>query len=229
MSVNFVSASAQRVNIPAAADINNLVNFTYSCWVRTSATLLTGFLGKGPNIGIYRNGTNFRLGIQFTAGGQRNWRSSSPVIASGTWYHVLVTYNNAGGNPPPAPIFYVNGIRTVGISVGTGNGSPLSDAASALSVGGIDFGGIADWQGRLTDMRLYNRILTDEEAFTIYESEGIDGIVEGLVRRYPLREGPPGATVTAPRDLTGNSVAAVANAPVYDDLQDRVHYLRRTR
>ena len=48
--------------------------------------------------------------------------------------------------------------------------------------------------GRLEDLRVYNRVLSANEIQTIFECQGVDGIVLGLRHRFELQSGPAGST-----------------------------------
>lgn len=70
--------------------------------------------------------------------------------------------------------------------------------------------------GNLEDIRIYDRKLSDAEIQTIYSSEGLDGIKNGLVSRYLLNEESPGTTVTSVKDLAGNvDSSSITGSPTY--------------
>lgn len=67
------------------------------------------------------------------------------------------------------------------------------DATNSVIVGGRA-DGIQNPDGKLHDARIYDRALSAAEIATIYASRGRDGIVDGRVGRWPLRERHPGQT-----------------------------------
>ena len=63
--------------------------------------------------------------------------------------------------------------------------------------------------GRIEDLRIYSRVLSDNEVQTIFECQGVDGIVFGLESRWEMQSGPDGATV--------NQISASDSAQQQDD------------
>ena len=73
------------------------------------------------------------------------------------------------------------------------------------------------FDGKMADVRFYNRILSADEVATIYACRGHDGIVSGLVGRWKLDELAAGAGA-APIDYSGNgNDGSVVGSPVYSD------------
>jgi hypothetical protein len=99
-------------------------------------------------------------------------------------------------------------------------------AATGTIVGGSTFqvgfrpGGTAtqEFEGFIEDLRSYNRILSAEEAQTLFAARGRDGITDGLTMRLIFNEQPPNTTLltTHPKELTGTmGVNSVTGTPVY--------------
>ena len=98
------------------------------------------------------------------------WTTNSRVVKIGIWTHVAVSYDSGSG--ANKPIFYVDGKEyTVGDGI-TENQTPVgtrvSDSGSNLYLGNrsaVDH----TFDGSITDMRLYNRILSGIEIQRIYD------------------------------------------------------------
>ena len=60
------------------------------------------------------------------------------------------------------------------------------------------------WKGEIADVRVYNRQLTTGEIVTIYNTKGLDNIVDGLVMRLPLNEKVSGTVDTYVQDVSKN-------------------------
>jgi len=109
--------------------------------------------------------------------------STIPVI--GTWYHVAASVD--------ATIFgqiWINGIlEASGTSADTATGT-------TLSIGTTNGFPRAYTNGILDDVRIYNRVLNDDEVQTIYACRGSDSIYYGLQNRWLLNEGVSGTELT---------------------------------
>lgn len=95
---------------------------------------------------------------------------------------------------------------TVDVSVNGGTWTNLiTGSTSGLTVGTTAHqsightatdGNFSNWtDGQIADIRFYDRQLTQAEITTMHQSRGEDGIVDGLLARYPLR-GEIGAVVS---------------------------------
>lgn len=74
-----------------------------------------------------------------------------------------------------------------------GNTSPTNSKVAGL--GSADDGSEEFTDGRIEDLRVYSRILSDNEILTIFSCQGIDGIVQGLQHRFELQSGFDGLAV----------------------------------
>ena len=73
------------------------------------------------------------------------------------------------------------------------------------------------FSGKLADARVYGRQLTQNEITTIYSARGQDGIVDGLLGRWPLLDAPIGITPgNAASSYVDSSETMVANATSID-------------
>ena len=93
---------------------------------------------------------------------------------------------------------YVDGVEVYRASDAHGTGG-----SSILSIGAAYWNTGEEYKGWLEDVRIYNRYLSDSEIKTIHATQGVDGIVDSLIHRWPLTEGAPGTIVTQARDIIG--------------------------
>lgn len=92
------------------------------------------------------------------------WRSPGDVVSDGAWYHIAVSYDSASTDNDP--LFYVNGVlqqtleRSAPVGTQTSNaGTGYIGNTSALN---------RSWDGRIDEMRIYNRILSAAEVQRIF-------------------------------------------------------------
>ena len=149
---------------------------TVSAWINPKSD------GEGDSGRIYDKRIGFNLYVVGESGGKVQmrflydfsggygyWTTDSRIIKIGVWAHTAISYDN--GNVANNPIIYVNGIAyTIGDGL-TENGTPVgtrtSDAGNNLYLGNVG-GGINVFDGKMTDMRLYSRMLSGIEIARIY-------------------------------------------------------------
>ncbi len=113
---------------------------------------------------------------------------STTELSQDTWYHV-VGIGELDGVPNSITSVYINGVL---------DGGPTTVAGAAVAAATMTIGnrtGAANTEGLnglIEDFRVYNRELSAAEIATIHAARGVDGIVEGLVMRVPMREGADG-------------------------------------
>jgi hypothetical protein len=91
------------------------------------------------------------------SGGIASW--SIPQPTANVWHHIAVVYN--ASSPANRPQMYVDGVAQVVTQVSAPSGTPLANTDSYLL--GNRGAGDRGWQGRLDDLRIYNRALTASE------------------------------------------------------------------
>ncbi|RIK75719.1 MAG: hypothetical protein DCC68_20750 [Planctomycetota bacterium] len=181
----------------SAAPIS-LPRYSFSFWLRVDAR--TGInpriLGPANDHWILQNNEYARgVGFYYNNGNSLAQDPSEPVL--GQWDHYAVTYERALNSA----IVYRNGIR-----VGSGNAS-RSQPTSALWVLGHNGDGnnhTDSLNGRLDDVRVYDRILTPVEAALL---AGVDTFVDpGFLANDGDADGDPLSVVLA--SLPANGVLA---------------------
>ena len=89
--------------------------------------------------------------------------ASSGDITTGEWFHAVVTYDGSMMR------IYMDG-QEVGSELKSGGGGMISTNSSV----GVNIGrnpdGYGEWDGRIDDVRIYNRALTGQEILHIYDS-----------------------------------------------------------
>jgi hypothetical protein len=105
--------------------------------------------------------------------------------------HFVITYD--GSKNTSDPIFYING-SSISVTRASLPGSvDVGDAGNALAIGnnGSNFG--FNFDGKMFDVRIYNRLLTAAEVTTIYNAgapSATVGSTDGLVfQAFAVRTG----------------------------------------
>ena len=175
MSLIFNKTIPHYIDFGDIFQLTTMPNFTFACWVNVSYNDVAGaIIAKKTN----DNANGYRLIIQPTnlfdyhEGGRL---TSTTQISLNTWYHVAITRNTTTG----LKSIFVNGTLE-----GTQNiADPGTNINKPFTVGydtGFPDNGFS---GIIDDLRMYDRVLSNNEIETIYSAQGIDNILDGLVLR----------------------------------------------
>lgn len=116
------------------------------------------------------------------------WGTPSSSIALGTWYHFTCRWDKNVAFEEP--VFTLQGAVVATTEDQQQSGAASDDSSHEMWIGNR-IGNDRQFNGRIADVRLYNRKLSDDEVLDLYTLKGSDSIVRGLVRRFPMR-GRPG-------------------------------------
>ena len=154
-STDYVNVGTSSVLIPA--------NITLSAWVRPSRIdtwdgIITNFsswdAGFGLQVGTAQN-------IAATIAGH-TYLETSWVPQAGNWYHIVATHNSADNSN----YLYVNGsFQASTTQVLTYEASPKTYIGAFYTSPNLIFPGL------ITDVRIYNRVLSAGEAAALYNAE----------------------------------------------------------
>ena len=197
----------------------NANSFTIAAWVYTNANNTgQGIVGQ-PSNGTTTYEWSFYMNGALAAGqlGFYYWDDISGtglnvefagVIPATTWTHVAITYDGNNGR------LYKAGVLQNTVAKGA---RAWLVNASNVNIGRCHFGGEAYWNGKLRDIRIYDRTLSADELIAIATMRGKLVTVPDK-HWWPLNEGAPGTNLAgagAAKDWTGQSHGTAANAPVY--------------
>lgn len=140
------------VNV-GASELLTGVPFTYTIWIRptgaTTRTILAGVSGSHQQFRIVSTGQ-----MQFVKQGSAVIASSTANAGNDVWNFIALSYSAAGDYA-----FYLNGT-----AAGSGN-SVQTFVNSATLIGEIPW---QPFNGRIDDLRIYNRSLSATEIKTLY-------------------------------------------------------------
>ncbi len=185
---NFNGSSWIKVDQTNDLQVND---FTLSAWVYLlSDSPLTNMILSNPAYGADRNAWTYSfrdgstiLESQISDPGNYLHNSVSSATIVNNWHHVVYTKSATSAS------ILVDGVLLGGhtISATTGYVNPRGVLIGADDDQGSD--GIADrwfFNGKLDDIRIYNRGLTEAEVQRLYESEAPINLTTGLVAYYPF-------------------------------------------
>ena len=139
---------------------------------------------------------------------------SSVTFATNTRYHITCT----AANTDLAQI-YVNGVFDSDDN--TASGSPGADTLHIGHRTGAP--GDEYFNGFIEDMRIYDRVLSANEIFTIYSCRGLDAIVHGLLHRWLMNEKAMDVIASGAGSIkdvaSGQLNMTPNNSPVYEGSQ----------
>ena len=179
------NGSSNYIQIPHSNTFNITGVITLSVWINTNNVNLsqriidkTTVSGSDAYMIDFRPSQQIRF-IVANAGsnGQTQAQSDAVFTNNNQWYHFVVTYDNNNVR------FYKDGL-IINTKIQTGssinNSNPLRFGANSLLNG--------DWfNGKLDDIRIYNRALTDTEVQQLYQAEAPPtDITTGLVAHYKM-------------------------------------------
>jgi hypothetical protein len=126
-------------------------------------------------VGVYSNIFNVSPGI---------WETVSTPVTSGSWHHIVVTYDISSTENNPA--IYVDGVSRGIIEIGTPAGSAFARNGATIMIGNIktiteDYN--RPFDGQIKDVRVYHHILTSEEVVELYNggTQDYSQVTDGMV------------------------------------------------
>lgn len=133
---------------------------TVSAWVYADNFVQNGFV-------VTRNPVNTQWALFFAADGLLRWRgaSSSSNVAcnvppSRQWHHIVGKQTGTSGS------LYVDGVLRA-----SGTVRAIGNAPTSITIGRYDTVGFDYFTGRIDEVRIYNRALSDAEILELFTSE----------------------------------------------------------
>ena len=150
------------------ADSLSFQDFTLSAWVKSDSLVGHNFiLGKGVDdaneeyvLAIISDGGIY---IDWGAGAAYNQTLAGKVDLN-KWYHVAAVYRNSTNRAK----IYLNGTVVNDVSA-SATGDQITRTSADLFIGGARNGNSL-FNGSIDDVRIYNRVLSDEEVSRLYNS-----------------------------------------------------------
>ena len=150
---------------------NGLSTFTASAWVNVTGAGTGGgaiLTTQGNSVNGWKLGIASSGAINFTVLCATTNLSVTTAVSSapfGKWNFVLVTWD--GTLNTSGVHIYINGIEAAYGTVVNGVGARASD--TSLTIGNVSTGSVREIPGRINEVRLYNRILSQNEITELYK------------------------------------------------------------
>ncbi len=210
--INVVADLAENRAYPSWKDgsiVNNLTNFTLECLVNFNAfgRQISSIMGIEGNF-LLRVGDAGVPDNQLQVASSSNLTSSDLQFETGKWYHVAVTFSN--GNVT----VYFNGIPKLTGKCGKTSvsfGQTHTDESDGRRCFWIGYSYASDryMDGKISEVRIWNKTLTEAEINEATHFYTVDASSEGLVAYWKFDEG-AGSTIkdysVNGNDLTVDSV-----------------------
>lgn len=153
------------------AELDNIHTFTWSAWVMAHTQG-----GQSDARIIHKGSTSTRKQLQIDSsttwgvtlyvnrtGADATAKSVNNALVANTWTHVVGTYSESAG-----PRVFLDGLEVSYASQATGSNSTAADTGSGVVIGNRGDGN-KGWDGQITDVRMWSRILLDEEIWQMYD------------------------------------------------------------
>ncbi|MFC1497100.1 LamG-like jellyroll fold domain-containing protein [Verrucomicrobiota bacterium] len=165
--------------------------FSVSVWVRRSSTNgvdeLQGLVSKYMNDGsgrewdlqLYRDTGQFNFLVYDNSAGSAQSRTSQAMITDTNWHHIVAIYDGRGGNSAHEGIkLYLDGTDAIALVGHTQTPYVSMENVSApVHVGQYGAAsGSGKFYGNIDGVRVYNRALSVDKVFQLYQS-GDDGLI----------------------------------------------------
>jgi hypothetical protein len=178
LTLKFDQDSNDAIDYGYIPRISNMDYRTYSLWTRRTpedldadniAAVMIGQLTDLAGIGIYTGtGDTQRLNVQVKCTSQGIWQSVTGTFpADSEWHHVLVTLDAT----TVTPLAYIDGANAPLTETVVHSGLPRDETNVPLVIGNehtATFDYNVPFNGRIKDVRIYNRILTASEIAELY-------------------------------------------------------------
>ncbi len=203
------------INTTDLSSIEGTSQVTFSAWVNAD-TLSTrrGVIGKeGQNYAMETEWTTGDDVLLYFGGGSIYGYTTSDILATGQWQlWTMVFDGNQTGNASRLK-FYLNGVERALTFVGTIGSTSPSGSANAVRIGdSYDNSGNGFLDGKIDEVRIYNRALSADEVGQLYRLTAPTGVDTGLKGYWSFNGDDMSGTTAYDRSGAGNT-GTLTNGP----------------
>ncbi len=152
------------INCGNDSSINDFSEITLTSWIYLNSWGGSNYgriFVKGDSKYFHVDGS---AGLRFShrfSNGLVSWIKKNNILSFSHWYHVSVTYNNT--NYSNNPNIYIDGVLQEINKVRSSTGVAKSDNSGHFLIGNDSYEGNCYFDGKIDDLRYYNRILSQKE------------------------------------------------------------------
>lgn len=167
-------------------DIRNAISVMTWIYIGSFTTAWQAIITKGDNTWrLHRQNSTDYVCFHLSGVNNGNLQNSTININDGRIHHIAATYNGSRLR------IFVDGVIDLDVAAS----GQINADNSEVRIGSNSQQNNREFIGFLEDTRVYNRGLSVEEIQSIYNSKGTDFILDGLVGRWVIGEGPSGTTI----------------------------------
>lgn len=190
VSVANLNGQSSSISIPNSNSINfeRTNPFSISLWIKSNAIGTSGILEKfnyGTTTGYYIRFDPSKLYfvIASSSGGDSMTALYNKELRDGQWHNLIFTYDGSSSSAGMA--IYVDG-NSVSPTLG-GSVTTSIQASNPLSFGTFTYSGGSYLSGQLSNVQIYNTMLSSNQAMSLYQA-GINSgaISSNIVGLWPL-------------------------------------------
>jgi hypothetical protein len=161
------SAGALQIDNPTLLD--DLETITISLWFDADSLgegSLSKFISRNGSyeLRFSNSSSRFYFDAERWNSSDGKWRFETGSSVLGGWHHLEVTYDYGDSNN--VPYLYYDGLRVVDLDEYVSPAGSLADASGPLVIGN-NSGQSRTFDGRLAEIRIFNRILNADEVLAL--------------------------------------------------------------
>lgn len=216
-AVNF-DGSDDYITVPNSnpLDVVDGEDFTLSGWFNRDTftsdhTIIAkrGSLAAGNNgYALYIPGTGDKLTLEVADGTDEYLIESTSTFTAAGWYHFSLVWNDASASETK---LYINGVAEAATTTGTFGNIGTMGNTKAFTLGMLSDGG-SYFDGKLDEIRFYDRTLSAEEVSQLYRLTSPTGVDTGLKGYWSFNGQDMNGTTAYDRSGAGNA-GTLTNGP----------------
>ena len=220
-AIRIPSPSAEVTTPALSSDFS--AGFTIEAWVNCDAASSWARiveLGNGPgsdNIVVYRDGITDTLLLSIFRGSTSETLSAAGVLVPGSWRHIAVTLDAPASDGKGTATLYLNGVPALSGRMSM----PRNVVRSQCYIGKSTWTGDALFQGRMTEVRIWNRARTQAELQSTM-NRPLQGSEAGLCVYRALSEEPVATIQGKVLRQLADAPSTTAGAMAFDGSDDAV-------
>jgi hypothetical protein len=160
------------VSVPSSATLDNVTDKTVSAWIYPRSTGASGNIISKSQSGYYlwgsgittNNALHFYHYFNVSAG---QWLTPNDSVTLNNWNHIAFVFTRSSAS---VPVIYINGVPQTLTVASSPSGAPFDETSRPIEIGNTTFTSANPFDGKIDEVRVYNRALSAAEIKTLYTS-----------------------------------------------------------